>query len=155
MDLITGIEDIVAGAVGAIVGSVLFYKAHVHMTYVSELRAQAEAEGLVRSAARPDYMWTTAKTAMMMRPVGLTFVTFLAVVGVIGFLSHAIGLVALVGMLMALGGYAKWFTTHIEYRVSDLPNERPAAVEAESAPASTAVEPEQPSVDATPVPGAA
>lgn len=145
MVLITGVEDIVAGVVGAGVGGTLFYKALGHIKHVADLRAKAEAEGLVHGIEREPYVWTTAKTALMVRPIGLTFVVILAAVGVIGFLSNAFGFVALAGLLAALGGYAKWFTVHIEHRVSDLPTMRAEEVAAKSAPA---VEPvaAQPSV---------
>ena len=133
MVLISGIEDIVAGAVGAGVGGLLFYKALDHIKLVDGLREKAKAEGLVHGNERPDYMWTTAKTALMIRPVGLTFVVILAAVGVIGFLSGAMGFVALAGLLAALGGYAKWFTVHIEHRVSDLPTKRPDEVAVKTA----------------------
>lgn len=135
MVLITGVEDIVAGVVGAGVGGTLFYNALGHIKHVEGLRAKAAAEGLVHGAERPDYMWTTAKTALMIRPVGLTFVVILAAVGVIGFLSNAMGFVALAGLLAALGGYAKWFTVRIEHRVSDVPTRRPEEVAAKAAPA--------------------
>jgi hypothetical protein len=142
MVLISGIEDIVAGVVGAGIGGTLFFKALAHIKHVAALRAKAEADGLVYGIERPPYVWTTAKTALMVRPVGLTFVTILAAVGVIGFLSNAFGFVALAGLLIALGGYAKWFTVHIEHRVSDLPTMRPEDVPVTRAPMATPVGPE-------------
>jgi hypothetical protein len=167
MVLISGIEDIVAGVVGTAVGSTLFYKALAHIKYVAALREKAEAEGLVHGIEREPYVWTTAKTALMVRPVGLTFVVILAAVGVIGFLSNAFGFVALAGLLAALGGYAKWFTVHIEHRVSDLPTMRPEEVAAvRRVPMAMPVGPEPVAAEpvaaeaaaepiATPVPGAA
>ncbi|KAA5603055.1 hypothetical protein [Blastochloris sulfoviridis] len=150
MDAI-GLQDLIVGLVGVGVGGGLLYHAQAHARRVEELRKKAEELGHVEEE-KPAYIWTAGKTAMMLRPTGLAFVTFLGMVGAIALISGAIGIFTFIGLLVALTGYGIWLVTHIDHRVSAVPNKPPAAP-AVTEPAAEAVEPAP--AAATPAPGAA
>ncbi|NJL07521.1 MAG: hypothetical protein HC900_04105 [Methylacidiphilales bacterium] len=154
MDAI-GLQDLIVGLVGVGVGGGLFYHAQAHVRRVEELRKKAEELGHVEEE-KPAYIWTAGKTAMMLRPTGLAFVTFLGFVGAIALIAGAIGIFTFIGLLAALTGYGIWLVMHIDYRVSAIPNKPPAPAATEPAVEATpaeAIEPTAPA--ATPAPGAA